>query len=345
MSVSRSTESRPLPTIALVGCGAIAESFYLPALVRNPAMRDRIILVDSHRARAEQMAGKFHVVRYVTDYREVLDSVKACIVAVPHHLHFAVARDFLRAGAHVLCEKPIAEEPAQVREMVRMAADRQVTIAVNQTRRLYPANLKVKALLERGAIGMVRSVSYIEGAEFNWQSASGFYFDWRISTKGVLFDLGAHVLDLLCWWLGGKPAIVTSENDSFGGCESVAGLTLDHKGCRCTIRLSRLHRLRNTFELVGERGAIAGEPSDWRSIVHTDAAGKVTKHVCQEHDFSAIAIRLMDNLLAVVEGTARPLVPATEVLNSVELMEAAYQHATRFAMPWYTIRKEVTPDH
>src|ERR1043165_212971 len=101
-------------TIALVGCGAIADSFYLPCLktLRGP---DSIILVDSDEARARAAAEKLNLHRATHDYAAALQESGGVILAVPHRLHYSMALRALDRGVHVLVEKPltpIAEEAA-----------------------------------------------------------------------------------------------------------------------------------------------------------------------------------------------------------------------------------------
>ena len=325
--------------VAVVGCGAIAESFYVPALARRQATT-QFVLVDVNLARARELARHLETVEVADDYKKVVGSVDAAIVAVPHHLHVPIARAFLDSRAHVLCEKPIAEDPSDVTALVQLARERGVTLGVNNTRRLMPSSLETKRLLEQGQIGTIRSITYLDGNEFAWPTASGFYFDSSLSSKGVLFDLGAHVLDLICWWLGGKPTVVSSVNDSFGGSESVAALTLEKGECRCTVRISRLGRLANTYTIVGDKGEISGQVYDGSRLT-TKKSGPsgslVTTLRMEKALMSDIADRLIGNLYDILGNGGVPLVPASEVGDSIQLLQEAYQQATRFSMPWYEI--------
>src|SRR5882724_4468182 len=99
-------KARDPRAIALVGCGAIADSFYLPCLTKLlPA--DSIILVDSDAARASAAAEKFRLRRTTQDYAEALHEASGVILAVPHRLHYRMAMQALDRGLHVLVEKPL----------------------------------------------------------------------------------------------------------------------------------------------------------------------------------------------------------------------------------------------
>ena len=330
-----------LPTIALIGCGAIAEKFYLPALRQFASGVEKVILVDNNPDRAAHLAASFGGAESVSDYRDILHRIQGAIVAVPHHLHVPISKDLLTHKVHVLCEKPLAETGEEVREMVRLAEANGVTIAVNNTRRLVPSSRKIKDIIAGGGIGSLRSIRDLEGGEFDWPTASGFYFNSKISRKGVLLDLGAHVFDVICFWLGGKPEILSSESDSFGGCEAVVAVSMKYQDCLCTVRMSRLGKLPNSFRIVGEKGSIEGAIHDWRTITLTTSRG-TSMIDTQSRDNGKVHFSRMPvaNFLDVIGGAATPLIPASHVLDSIELIQEAYSKSTRFHLPWYE-RKEV----
>jgi predicted dehydrogenase len=328
-------------TLAIVGCGAITETFYLPALSHYPKILERLILVDSDPERAKKMAERFHVGKVSADYNEVISSVDGVIVAVPHHLHYRIAKDFLAQKVHVLCEKPLTETVSEAQELIQLSEANNVTLSVNLTRRLMPSSEKVKELLSAGAIGKVHSITYLDGSEFNWPTASGFYFNYKISQKGVLFDMGSHVLDLICWWLGGKPSVIKSENDSFGGCEAVASLALDYHGVSVTVKLSRLSKLPNTYVIAGERGSIEGMVYNGNYItVKSDKGSKTLKLSSDQSGMPGYALKLVDNFIDVILNGARPRIPAQEALASIELLTEAYGKKKQFSLPWYNLKAD-----
>jgi len=326
-------------TLAIVGCGAITETFYLPALSQYPQVLEHLILVDNDIQRAKKLADNFHLGKITADYNEIISSADGVIVAVPHHLHYRIAKSFLAQGVHVLCEKPLTETVAEARELVSLADVNKVTLSVNLTRRLMPSSEKVKDLLNAGTIGKVQSITYLDGSEFNWPTASGFYFDSKISTKGVLFDMGAHVLDLICWWLGGMPSVIKSENDSFGGCEAVASLILDYHGISVNVRLSRLSKLPNTYVIAGDRGSIEGMVYNGNYItLKSDKGSKTIKLTSDQSGMSGYALRLVRNFINVILHGAHPLIPAQEALASIELLTKAYEKKENFLLPWYNVK-------
>ena len=63
---------------------------------------------------------------------------------------------------------------------------------------------KIRELIQNGALGRLESIRYVEGNEFGWNSETGFSVNPAITSRGVLNDVGPHVMDTICWWLGGR---------------------------------------------------------------------------------------------------------------------------------------------
>ena len=189
-----------------------------------------------------------------------------------------------------------------------------------------------------GEIGEIISIKYADGKPFRWATESGFYFQGQ-SSSGVLLDKGVHGLDAICWWLGGKPTVAISKNDSFGGREAVAKIQLLHQGCAIEVEFSWLNQLANTFTIIGERGKIEGGVEEWDAVTITYNSGKQVRTQLQvaEKVYNEFAQPMLDNFVDVVRGQAAPLVPAQDVLPSIELIEECYKRAVRFRMPWLDV--------
>lgn len=323
-------------SLALIGCGAIAERFYLPALAKLSSRISHVVLVDASKARASAMAKQFNIPLWTNRYQDVIGEVDGAVVALPNHLHHPVSIDFLRAGVHVLCEKPLAETEEHVREMVSKAESHGVQLAVNHTRRLYPSFRKVKELLESGAIGQPVEVFMEVGGEYNWPTVSGFYFNSKGASHGVLMDHGPHLVDLQCWWLGSRPEVISYQDDALGGCEAVAELRLQFNGSVNTfLKLSWLNKLSNQLIVRGQNGSLICEPYDWRSVIH-ELKGKRRKVpvVSSQKDEAEFGVEMVNNFLNVIRGSERPLISAKDAVHSISVIEEAYRRRQTFNMPW-----------
>jgi predicted dehydrogenase len=325
--------------VAVIGCGAIAEMYHLPALARQTNRVKRIVLVDPDVTRARALAVNFPDTRVAASHEHIWDEIDAAIIATPPWLHSRIATPLLARGIHVLCEKPLAESADDARALIEGARRSGAHLCVNHTRRAFPALKRVKEILDSGAIGECTAIEHTEGARFAWPSASGWHFARANGAKGVLFDLGAHVFDTICWWLDEKPAVVSCSTDSFGGPEGVASVVLARRACTITVRLSWLSRLSNTYRLVGTRGVIEGHIFDWRRVTIT-SEGRGRHHLkvsSDKSDYLAFGNVVIDNFLDTISERAAPLTPATSVLPSLELLEECYRRASRMHMPWVEI--------
>jgi len=345
------TESGPgsrasIPRIAVIGCGAIARSAHLPALVRHPDLVPHLILVDRNLDRAREVSAEFGIPRTADTYADVLDNTDGVVVTVPHHLHYQISMDCLRAKKHVLCEKPLAESPREAREMIATAKAAGVTLAVNHTRRLYPTTRRIHQMVQEGAIGKLRRITFEWGEKFDWPTVSGFYFGVGGAPHGVLFDKGPHVLDLICWWLGGKPDVVSSRDDSFGGGEAMMSLWLERNGCTAHVEVSFLSRYPNTYSLEGDLGRIEGSLYEFRAFDLIPRSGRRRKFKLDTpaRSVDGFGPIMMDNFLGVIRGTEQPLVPATAVLDSVALIDECYARRQRYDMPWHEAWRRVVND-
>ena len=106
-----------------------------------------VAVVDSRAQAREQVAGDLKA-RALSDYRELLGKVDAVSIVTPTPTHFAIARDFLEAGAHVLVEKPVTETPAEARELIALAARAGRILQVGHLERFNAAILAAEPYLK-----------------------------------------------------------------------------------------------------------------------------------------------------------------------------------------------------
>jgi predicted dehydrogenase len=323
----------------LVGCGAIAERSWLPALARHPAVIDRLTLVDPDAERACRMAERFGVPRHTGDLASVLDGATGAIIAAPARWHHRLALECLRSGVAVLCEKPLALSKDEADEIVREAQEAGVSAGVANTRRLFPVSRRVRDLIADGGIGRPRSLRFLQGEVFDWPAASDSYFGPNAGTKGVLLDIGAHVLDLICWWLGGRPRLVDYRDDSFGGTEAMARIALELDGCAIDVQLSWLNRLANLFRIEGEEGAIEAGIFDREVLTLVDRRGRAER--VRAGRTATPANELVDDFLDVLRSRRAPLIPASEVAPSIALIDECYSRRLRFDMPWHDAMERI----
>lgn len=320
--------------MGVIGCGAIAELYHLPALVAHPQTAASIALADPNSTRLAAMKQQFGAAHAVKDYRELVGKVDAVIVATPPHLHYSAAKWFLEQGIHVLCEKPLTESISEARELVEAGEKSGAKLAVNQTRRFFPTYQKIRELIAAGTLGKIESIKYHDGVEFNWPAASPHHF--QLGAKGAWSDTGVHLLDSVCYWLDAKPTLVRSQNDSFGGPEAMATVNLEHQGCQIEIKVSRLGKLMNGFQITGSLGSIAADAEDWDEFTVLFKDGRQKRYKCASNrlTYGDFAKPTIANLVQVVNGEAEPFVSGRSTLATIELLEQAMNAAKSYPMNW-----------
>jgi predicted dehydrogenase len=153
----------------------------------------------------------------------------------------------------------------------------------------------------------------------------------------VLLDRGAHVVDHICWWLGGKAKVISSLNDAFGGGDAVAHIQFEHGQCLGEIKLSWLSSFPCRYLVQGKRGIVEGDVYDYQNIALTVASGSTKRLKLATMDKLGIGSQIVANFLAVVSHKEKPLIDGRDVLDSVQFIEECYGKAARFPMPWYEV--------
>ena len=186
---------------AVIGCGLISKN-HLKAL-KNVKQARCAAVCDIEREKAEKAAEQYGIAKIHTDYHEMLADADIDVVHIctPHFLHAQMAVDALRAGKHVLCEKPMAlsEEDAKAMIAARDEAGKQLGVCFQN--RYNEASVYMKALLESGRLGKVLGAR----GQVTWNRKPEYYTQspwrgrWATEGGGVLINQAIHTFDLLQW--------------------------------------------------------------------------------------------------------------------------------------------------
>jgi predicted dehydrogenase/nucleoside-diphosphate-sugar epimerase len=335
MAVQKS--SAPV-ALAIIGCGAITEQSYLPAL-RKMAEFNVTSLIDTNAERARALAHQYQIAHYAATISALPQDVEAAVIALPNYLHHQVSCELMRQGRHVFCEKPMATTVAEAEQMRHSAQANGVRLNIGNVRRLYWVNRQIKAIISSKSLGDLLSFHIDDGYIHNWPTSSGFYFDKEASGGGVLIDIGSHVLDLLLWWLDTYPIAVSYQDDNYGKVEAECYIDFCFEtSLKGSVRLSRLMKYRNQYAFEFEKGIITFQPYDPSGICHAITINCNGKEVLLKSkdgmDFlDYIREELKAFFLSIRAGVPSPL-EAESFIPSLRLIEECYQKATRLKLPW-----------
>ncbi len=189
--------------VGVVGAGIGEE--YVAAFQRLPEAEVAALCARTH-DRMDAVARKYGVARRYTDYVEMLanERLDVVVVATPNHLHHPITMAALHAGINVVCDKPLALDVRQAREMVQGARDAGVRHLVPFVWRFLPAAAYVKELVDSGFVGTPYHIN-AQYLNLGWGDIHGpmrWYYDRAQAGSGALGNLGSHAIDLIHWWVG-----------------------------------------------------------------------------------------------------------------------------------------------
>ena len=224
--------------LAIVGTGRWANNH---AEAWGPMRGVRMVACcDVDKAKARAFAKRHGIEAVYDDYRQLLAEAEldALDVVAPDTMHAEITLAALRAGCHVMCEKPLATTAVAARKMVRTAQRLGRVNMVNFAKRNGSALHKARTLIAEGRLGQIIHVeagylqSWLSSRIWgDWRKDPGWL--WRLSTKhgsgGVLYDIGCHLLDFATYAVGDirRLACKLATFDKGVGGTSYKGYTLD----------------------------------------------------------------------------------------------------------------------
>jgi UDP-N-acetylglucosamine 3-dehydrogenase len=323
-----------MTTVAVVGTGAMGRNH---ARVYQ-AMPDveLVAVVDADQALAADVA-RLHGGRAYDGLEEMLarERPEAVSVAVPTQSHFVVASALLRAGCHVLVEKPIAATVDEALELAAIANTERRVLMVGHIERFNPAIIELKRRLAAGDLGRT----------FEIRARRIGPFPERIRDVGVVVDLATHDLDVMRYLTGSDPVRVyaetkreihTSREDLFSGLVRFADDTLG------VMEINWLTPTKvRELSVTGERGMFHADyltqdlyffqnaeldGSQWTtmSMLRGVSEGAMTRFAIVKKEPLLAEI---EGFIAAVEGDCRTLVEARDGLAALEIALALVESA------------------
>ena len=193
--------------IGIIGCGKIAQVRHIPEYADHPQAKLAGFFdlnQDRARALAEQWGGKAY-----SSWEELLadPAIDAVSVCVANNAHAQISIAALKAGKHVLCEKPMATTLEDCEAMVAAARESGKFLMIGQNQRLTKAHQKARELVENGTLGKILTfrTTFGHGGPETWSVDPGkntWFFDKSKAAMGAMADLGIHKTDLIQYLLG-----------------------------------------------------------------------------------------------------------------------------------------------
>ena len=199
--------------VAVIGCGSIANAAHIPSYMNNEDA-EIVYFCDIIPERAEAAVAKYGCGKAITDYHDILNDpeIVAVSVCTPNYAHASIAIECLRAGKHVLCEKPAARTYAEALEMQKAQHETGKILNIGVVNRFNDGVNELKKIIDEGKLGKIHHVYVSFRAHRSIPGLGGAFTTKAIAGGGALIDWGVHFLDIVMYCCGDpKPLTVTGE--------------------------------------------------------------------------------------------------------------------------------------
>ncbi|MBQ8578389.1 MAG: Gfo/Idh/MocA family oxidoreductase [Clostridia bacterium] len=194
--------------VGIIGTGGISHA-HMTGYKAIPDRVDVAAVCDIDEEKVKAYATKFNVPRWYTDYNEMLakENLDAVSVTTWNAAHKGAAIAAMRAGANVICEKPMAMNAVEAQEMYDVSKETGKVLQIGFVRRYGADAAMLKKFIDAGTLG---DIYYAKATYLRRSGCPGGWFgDIRYSGGGPLIDLGVHVMDLVRY-LAGCPKPVSA---------------------------------------------------------------------------------------------------------------------------------------
>jgi len=345
------TKKRRTLNTAVIGLGM--GRGHLSDYAANPRAHP-VAVCDIDTSRLKAMAEQHSIPqeRCYTDYRKLLAGAKgldlhAVSVALPNTLHAPVTIAALKAGLHVLCEKPMAMNAAQARRMLAAARKARRTLMINFSFRFQPASMALKRFVDDGRIGQVYYGRTVWHRRRGLPGFGGWFGTKALSGGGPIIDLGVHRMDLAMWLMGSpRPVTVTASTYNVIGARLAkeqrktfdvedlgAALVRFDNGATLILEASWAgfseKREDMVTQLWGTKGGViqrnVGEGYEFEARAYTEEAGALWERKLQQ-PVGRTPSACGEFVDAVLTGR-RPIAPGEHGLDVQLILDAIYKSA------------------
>jgi UDP-N-acetylglucosamine 3-dehydrogenase len=218
--------------VGVVGAGGSASVIHLPGYAANHDVQIVAIASLDHDASRRQ-AEKYSIPKVFESVDQLIGDpdVQAISVCTPPATHEPIATQAVRAGKHVLIEKPVSTSLAALHRIKTLAREAAVVVDLVHNERFMDFNLKAKDVIKQGGLGEIQAIIQFIGTTGpeSWTANAGWFRDPKTSGGGVLMDLAVHKIDLAGWLLE-RPILQGAHAQFEGPVEDAASIHLVAEG-------------------------------------------------------------------------------------------------------------------
>jgi predicted dehydrogenase len=337
--------------VAVIGLGM--GRAHLNDYINNPDARP-VALCDLDAERLADMSDKADLPADAcyTDYKKLLADASeleldAVSVALPNALHAPVTLAALKAGLHVLCEKPMAMKAAEARKMKAQADQAGRILMINFSFRFRAQSMALKKIVEDGSVGDLYYGRTVWHRRRGMPKFGGWFGQKELSGGGPIIDLGVHRMDLAMWLMGcPRPVTVSASTYNVIGAQEAKrqGKKFDVEDLGCA-----LIRFESGATLILEASwaGFSEKKEDMVTQLWGTRGGIVQRNVGQGYDFEAKLFReegqalwscdlqqplgscpsAYEEFVSACLEEREPIATAQHGINVQEILDAVYKSA------------------
>ncbi|MGF9946203.1 Gfo/Idh/MocA family oxidoreductase [Priestia megaterium] len=335
-----------MSNIAIIGTGSIATA-HIEAYLAMPEISKIVALADIYPEKATAAVTKYNLeARVVANYQELLNdpTIDAVSICTPPYMHATIAIDFLKAGKHVLVEKPMASSLKECDEMIKASIESQKLLSVVAQNRFMTPIMRLKHVLDQNLIG---KIAHTQVDSFWWRGHSYYDLWWRGTWEkeggGCTLNHAVHHIDMLQWMLGLPTDIFAATSNTLHDNAEVEDLSI------AVLRYGNGSLAQVTSSVVhhGEEQQLIFQGEKARVSVPWKVNAQIAKEngFPQEKNDEDLENRIQEafnqypellfeghkgqinNFLMAINGNQKLLIDGTEGRKTLELITAIYKSA------------------
>ena len=351
--VPRSVSGRPVPKMekemgeplarrvgwAVVGLGQFALNQIIPAFAESKSSK-LVALVSGNRSKAESVADRYGVDRKAIYDYPVFDHIRdnpeiqVIYIILPNALHAEFAVRASRAGKHVMCEKPMANTPAECDEMIAAAKAAGRKLMIGYRAHFEPHNVKAMAMARGGELGTIRLVTSDHHRHIDPSvPADQWRLDKALAGGGSLVDIGIYSLQAARYMTGEEPVAVAAQistpadDPRFAQVEDLVSFQLRFpSGAQAHLSSSYTAQNVKRIQAFGTKASAILDPAteyEGNRLTLRSETGSDEVKVEPLNQFAAE----IDHLSECVRTGQDPRTPGEEGLRDIRLIKAIYAAA------------------
>ncbi|WP_374723505.1 Gfo/Idh/MocA family protein [Calidifontibacillus erzurumensis] len=240
----------------IISTANIAKTQFIPAIFRSS--NAEVVAIASRGSKVHEAFSEFHIQKRYESYEQLLNDpdIDAVYIPLPNHLHKEWVLKAADHGKHILCEKPLALNAEEAREMVAYCREKKVKLMEAFMYQFHPQHDRVREIIASGEIGEVKLIKSSHSFILNNRE------DIRMNPEmggGSIYDVGCYSIHVIRYILQAEPKLVrvSATIDLEKGVDTAAFASLEmENGVKALFDCSFHMFGRNEYEVIGTEGTI-----------------------------------------------------------------------------------------